>query len=147
MRPCSTAWPHTADLNVLPAEMSEMDESVGNDVARLKQDLALVRKLPGTGTGLQVRVIEVEGDCAWGYHEVDRWTIDPDGWSTPNLCQPAAAAVFKAAEAGWAGEDHEEREAICHCPVMQDRLAGCGGPAEDRRVTFGVRPAERAQGR
>lgn len=114
-----------------------------SQIPRRKETLALVRKLPATGTALQLRVIAVEGDCAWGYHEVDRWTVDPDGWLTPNLCQAAAIAVSKAGNTNW----KTEREVSCRCPVMPDRRDGCGCPAEDRRVTFGVRPAEQAETR
>lgn len=106
-------------------------------IARRKEDLALVRKLPGTGAALELRVIAVEGDCAWGYHQVDRWTVDPDGWLTPNLCQSAAVAVSKAGKA----TGKTERDVACRCPVVQDRRDGCGCPADRRQVTFGVRPA------
>jgi uncharacterized repeat protein (TIGR04076 family) len=106
-----------------------------------KEELALVRKLPGIGTPLQVRVIAREGDCAWGYHEVDRWAVDAEGRTTPNLCAPAADAVYKVAEAGWTA-DGAERQTACRCPVVEDRRALCGCPADPRRVVFGVRPAE-----
>jgi hypothetical protein len=105
-----------------------------------------VRKLPSTGIPVEVRVTATHGDCAWGYHEVDRWTIDAEGWTTPNLCQRAAAAIFAAAEPGWA-EGDEERQATCDCPVVRDRRSLCGCPAETRSVTFGVRPLKPAEAR
>ena len=92
---------------------------------RLAQGMALVRKVPRTGHQMKVRVISVEGDCAWGYHEVDRWSIDPNGWVTPNLCQAAAAAVSAR------GPRLQEAQ-------VDERLVSCRCPMPGRKVTFGV---------
>lgn len=94
---------------------------------RLHHEMALARKIPWTGRELEVRVVEADRNCVLGYHEVDYWAVDQDGYLTPNLCQGAAAAVSAANEAPWTGAE-EERRVACRCPIP------------GREVTFSVRP-------
>ena len=113
-------------LAVAAGVVTMMAETVPAVARRLRAELSLVGRVPAPGQPVALRVLASKGQCAWGYKESDRWSVDPDGLVSSPFCR-AAAVSLAAALGAPAPEPGGECPLACRCP-----LAG-------REVTFEAR--------